>query len=119
MTDQLPATVLPGTLALKADIRLVPGLIADAGEAAGWRYVEFFTANIRNPHTRRAYARACAAFFAWCAVRGLALPNHPAVRRGGLGRGFAGASLGARREPAGRCINQDFRTAMRPLSEPS
>ena len=73
MTDQLPATVLPGTLALKADIRLVPGLIADAGEAAGWRYVEVFTANIRNPHTRRAYARACAAFFAWCAVRSLTL----------------------------------------------
>jgi len=32
------------------------------GDAAGWRYVEFFTANIRNPHTRRAYARACARF---------------------------------------------------------
>jgi hypothetical protein len=30
----------------------VPALIA----AAGWRYVEFFTANIRNPNTRRAYA---------------------------------------------------------------
>ena len=53
MTDQLPATVLPGTLALKADIRLVPGLIADAGEQAGWRYIEFFTANIRNPNTHR------------------------------------------------------------------
>ena len=34
MTDQLPATVLPGTLALTADIRLVPGLIADTGEQA-------------------------------------------------------------------------------------
>ncbi len=34
MTDQLPATVLPGTLALTADIRLVPGLIADLGEQA-------------------------------------------------------------------------------------
>jgi hypothetical protein len=38
---------------------LVPALTADAGDAAGWRYVEFFTANIRNPNTRRAYARAC------------------------------------------------------------
>jgi integrase len=37
------------------------------------RYVEFFTANIRNPNTRRAYARACARFFAWCEARGLAL----------------------------------------------
>jgi site-specific recombinase XerD len=48
-----------------------PGLIA--GDAAGWRYVEFFTANIRNPNTRRAYARACARFFAWCDGRGLTL----------------------------------------------
>ena len=73
MTDQLPATVLPGTFALKADILLVPGLIADLGEQAGWRYVEFFTANIRNPNTRRAYIRACSRFFAWCEERGLSL----------------------------------------------
>jgi site-specific recombinase XerD len=51
----------------------VPALIADAGDAAGWRYVEFFTANIRNPNTRRAYARACDRFFAWCDDRGLTL----------------------------------------------
>jgi hypothetical protein len=30
---------------------VVPALIATAGGVAGWRYVEFFTANIRNPHT--------------------------------------------------------------------
>ena len=41
---------------------IVPALIADAGEPAAWRYVEFFTANIRNPNTRRAYARACEQF---------------------------------------------------------
>jgi site-specific recombinase XerD len=35
--------------------------------------VEFFTANIRNPNTRRAYARACARFLAWCDGRGLTL----------------------------------------------
>jgi site-specific recombinase XerD len=51
----------------------VPALIADLGDQAGWRYVEFFTANIRNPHTRRAYARACSQFFAWCDQRGLTL----------------------------------------------
>jgi hypothetical protein len=50
-----------------------PALIADAGNAAGWRYVNFFTANIRNPKPRRAYARACARLFAWCETRGLAL----------------------------------------------
>src|SRR5580658_6610851 len=73
--DQLPTIVHPGALTtpLPADTHLVPALIAAAGEQAGWRYVEFFTANIRNPHTRRAYARACSRFFAWCADRGLAL----------------------------------------------
>ena len=49
----------------------MPALIADLGDEAAWRYVEFFTANIRNPHTRRAYARACGRFFAWCEDRGL------------------------------------------------
>jgi len=52
---------------------VVPLLIADLGDEAAWRYVEFFTANIRNPHPRRAYARACSRFFAWCEQRGLAL----------------------------------------------
>jgi hypothetical protein len=54
MSDPLPATVQPGALTTLADTYIVPALIADAGDAAGWRYVEFFTANIRNPHTRRA-----------------------------------------------------------------
>ena len=36
-------------------------------------YVEFFTANINNNHTRRAYARACSRFHAWCENRGLSL----------------------------------------------
>jgi hypothetical protein len=42
---------------------IVPALIADAGDPAAWSYVEFFTANIRNPNTQRAYARVCANFF--------------------------------------------------------
>jgi integrase len=53
---------------------VVPALVTDAGgENAGWRYVEFFTANINNDHTRRAYARACNRFFAWAEDRGLSL----------------------------------------------
>ena len=43
------------------------------GDQAGWRYVEFFTGNIRNPHTRRAYARACSQFFTCCDQRRLTL----------------------------------------------
>jgi site-specific recombinase XerD len=73
MSDQLPAVVSPSNVDVSSDLCLVPALIADAGEAASWRYVEFFTVNIRNPNTRRAYARAGRAFFAWCEARGLAL----------------------------------------------
>ena len=65
--NQLPATITSAEVT--ADQRapnVVPALIADLGDEAAWRYVEFFTANIRNPHTRRAYARACNRFFAWC-----------------------------------------------------
>ena len=32
--------------------------LAAAGERASIRFLEFFAANIRNPHTRRAYYRA-------------------------------------------------------------
>jgi site-specific recombinase XerC len=35
------------------------------------RFLEFFAANIRNPHTRRAYARAADEFLAWCASAGV------------------------------------------------
>ena len=40
---------------------------------AAERTVEFFTAQIRNPHTRAAYAAAVTRFFTWCDARGLAL----------------------------------------------
>ena len=73
MTDHLPAVLQASALVVPPDTYSVPALIADAGAQAGWRYVEFFTANINNPHTRRAYARACARFFAWCEQRGLTL----------------------------------------------
>ena len=48
----------------------VPELAA-AGERAGMRFLEFFAANIGNPHTRRAYARAAEEFLAWCGSIGL------------------------------------------------
>jgi hypothetical protein len=44
----------------------LPSLVAAAGDRARVRFLEFFAANIRNPHTRRAYARAVAGFLAWC-----------------------------------------------------
>ena len=71
--DQLPAVVDPTALATPTDTYVVPAVIADLGEEAAWRYIEFFSANIRNPHTRRAYVRACSQFLAWCDERGLTL----------------------------------------------
>jgi len=50
----------------------VPALVTSAGERAGIRFLEFFASAIRNPHTRRAYARAAGDFLAWCAGAGVA-----------------------------------------------
>jgi hypothetical protein len=73
MTEQLSALIPPGALTALPDTALIPTLIAAAGDAAGWRYIDFFTSNVRNPNTRRAYVRACAIFFARCEQRGLSL----------------------------------------------
>jgi hypothetical protein len=40
-----------------------PAVVAAEGERTSYRFFEFFTANIRNPNTRRAYARAAVEFF--------------------------------------------------------
>ena len=46
-----------------------PALVVSAGSRASYRFLEFFTVQIRNPHTRRAYARAAAEFFDWLAAK--------------------------------------------------
>lgn len=51
----------------------LPAIIAQAGEHAGRRFLEFFAAHIRNRNTRQAYARAVARFLGWCEERGLEL----------------------------------------------
>src|SRR5437660_3541521 len=57
---------------INASAAVLPVLVAVAGERASMRFLEFFAANIRNPHTRRAYARAANEFLAWCAAAGVA-----------------------------------------------
>jgi integrase/recombinase XerD len=54
---------------------ILPAIIADAGEHAARRFIEFFTAAIRNVNTRRAYAKAVADFLAYCLHSGLTLPG--------------------------------------------
>jgi site-specific recombinase XerC len=62
MMNQLVAISSPAAL---------PQLVIVAGERACLRFLEFFAANIRNPHTRRAYARAAEEFLAWCSAAGV------------------------------------------------
>ena len=57
---------VPSREILKAGLERLPAAIGRAGEAASWRFIEFFTATIRNKNTRAAYAEAVAQFFAWC-----------------------------------------------------
>jgi len=51
---------------------VVPRLVAEAGEHAARRFLEFFAATIRNKNTRLAYVRATGHFFAWCDRRRIA-----------------------------------------------
>ena len=48
---------------------LVPAIVAQAGRRATRRFLEFFTASIRNPNTRAAYYLAVRDFFGWCEAR--------------------------------------------------
>ena len=48
---------------------VAPGASQDAKKAV----VEFFTARIRNPHTRRAYLIAAQGFATWCQAQGVRL----------------------------------------------
>jgi site-specific recombinase XerC len=59
------------TRAVAVSASHVPALVAAVGERASYRFFEFFTANIRNPNTRRAYARAAVEFFDWLSARGV------------------------------------------------
>jgi site-specific recombinase XerD len=83
----------PPAILLTASNAAVPALIAARGPHAGRRFVEFFTANIRNPNTRKAYYRAACGFFDWCDQAGLGLldiePVHVAAWVENLGREFS------------------------------
>ncbi len=54
---------------------LLPVLIANAGEKAQKRFLEFFLVSIRNKNTRDAYGFAVGAFLRWCEERGLTLAS--------------------------------------------
>jgi site-specific recombinase XerD len=53
----------------------VPALISHSGEHTASACLEFFTAHIRNPNTRRAYARTLSDFSDWCSQHSLDLKS--------------------------------------------
>ena len=92
MINSIPS--LPAQLARTIDL---PRLVTANGDQAAARYVEFFTAQIRNPNTRAAYARACERFLAWCEALGLDLahigPLHVAAYIEELGRSHSAPTV--------------------------
>ena len=62
-----PSPLLPLPEGLGATL---PALVSAAGAHAERRFVEFFAAQLRNAHTRAAYARAATRFLDWCAGAG-------------------------------------------------
>jgi len=59
-----------GTLVSVGD-GVIPPIVAAAGAHASTRFYEFFTANIRNPNTRRAYFRTATEFLTWSEAQGI------------------------------------------------
>lgn len=66
-----PSRGSPGRELVRAGLVQLPQIIAGAGPAGVRRFLEFFTATIRNRNTRLAYAKAVAQFFTWCEERGI------------------------------------------------
>ena len=89
LTDE----IVPPPALIRAGLDALPSIIRAQGERASRRFIEFFTANIRNRNTRMAYARAVKQFFEWCDKRKLELNEieplsrrrlHRAARRRGI-----------------------------------
>jgi site-specific recombinase XerD len=58
-----------------AGFGITPEVVGNAGRRAEEKFVEFFTAGIRNRNTRQAYLRATQQFFTWVGESGLRLED--------------------------------------------
>lgn len=92
LTRELTVAEPRGGGVLSAGV-VVPAIIADAGDAAARRFLEFFAATIRNRNTRTAYLHAASRFFAWCEHHRLGQladiePLHVAAYIEALGKDF-------------------------------
>ena len=75
LTDE----IVPPPALIRAGLDALPSIIRAQGERTSRRFIEFFTANIRNRNTRMAYARAVKQFFDWCDKRELELNDIEAL----------------------------------------
>ena len=71
----LSEEIIPPPALVRAGLESLPAIIRAQGERAGRRFIEFFTATIRNRNTRMAYARAVKRFFDWCDAHHLGLED--------------------------------------------
>ena len=78
--EQETELVVPTRHEVRQGVIRLPKLIDDAGDRARQRFVEFFTAQIRNSHTRRAYANAVVRFLTYCDSKGWKLRELDPVR---------------------------------------
>jgi hypothetical protein len=76
LTDE----ITPPPALVRAGLDALPAIIRAQGERASRRFIEFFTANIRNRNTRAAYVRAIKQFFDWTDKRRLELHEIEAIR---------------------------------------
>jgi integrase/recombinase XerD len=101
--------------------RPFPAIIQEAGPDASRRFIEFFTANIRNPNTRSAYAQAAGQFLEWCEVRHLSLKQLSPFLIAGYVEELSVRPAQERRvqkrSPLGRAFTVTYRTE--PLSPPA
>jgi site-specific recombinase XerD len=75
LTDE----IVPPPALIRAGLDALPAIVRARGERASRRFIQFFTANIRNRNTRMAYARAVKQFFDWCDERHLDLHQIEAI----------------------------------------
>jgi site-specific recombinase XerD len=77
MTDPVKHELVPirSRSLIRAGLTALPAIVSRAGEDTARRFLEFFTANIRNRNTRAAYGKAVGRFLAWCDEGGFELED--------------------------------------------
>jgi integrase/recombinase XerD len=69
----MKSDMLPALIDRRGDREDAPQLITQAGGGARFAWDEMFSAELRNPHTRRAYLHAVRQFLNWCELHDLEL----------------------------------------------